>query len=1173
MEKSWTLARGVVVFAGAAVVGCGAPERGDDPAALRAADQATTETHSGALTTSLFQPYVAYPTGSGAEVVGIGDLDGDGRNDVAVLTSFNNDPANDYMVHVFLQDVDGSLKPRVKYPVGARGRSMDIGDVNGDGRADVVVGLYSVNQIGVLLQNVTGTLDPMVTYSTPNANQVKVGDFNGDGRTDIAGIAFSGTGNGLSVFLQTDTGTLAPPVGYDVSLGGWDELNAGDVDGDGRTDLLMTNCQGLNNVCVLLQTPGGVLGTPTAYSLGGSSTATGGVGLGDTNGDGRADIVISYGGNRPNSFIARFLQNADGTMAPPVSYASMDIPTAVVTADMDADGRTDALVVHAGWNGLGVYRQFPSHDFATEEVYSIPTSGNQYDPQGLAVGDINSDGRPDAVLADFNDGLVVLRHVTDDTALALAVTSPVGGPYDDGAPVTVRWTLGDTVAIAGFDVSVSYDNGSTYAAIAGCTGLPADARACAYTLSGPVSPTTIIRVTARDGTGQTASSETTITMSPRLVVTAPLAGTTIYTPGSLSVAWTTNVSPSVAASVKIELSRNGGATYQTLAVVAPNTGTYTTTVSGSGGANALVRVTTNGFVKAAGTSAPFTIVQPTATLTAPGPGTTLYAGAPVPITWTSNLPATELVTIQLTRDNGSTYTTIAADLPNTGSFVWAATGPATGTARLLLAIRGPGFATAVGGNFAIVVPSVTVTGPESGAAFYAGMTAPITWSTNVPGASVVVEVSRDGGGTFETLAAAAPNTGSFAWVVTGPDTAAAVARVTVTDPVVASGTSGAFAITTPSLTVTGPAAGAVTYSGTPVTVTWTDNLPDVDPVTIELSRDDGATFTILEAAAPNTGSFVWTASGPDTATARVRVTSNGAVPASGVGPAFQIVTPALAVTSPGAGTNWAIGTARTISWSASNLPAGTTFLVELSTDGGASWTTLASAATGGSLAWTAAGPATSAAVVRVSANGGVPAIATSAAFTIGNPSVTVTSPAASVSLTIGVAQTITWTSNLLSSATVKIELTRNGGNTFTTVASSAPNTGSFAWTATGPSTTNAFIRVSTNGFTASGLSGKFSLASASVRVTSPNTSVTWTVGTVHAITWTHNLGASAQFKIEVSRSGTWSTITSAVTGGGATSGSYNWTVTSPRTSNARIRVTWTAGTTVTDTSDVSFMIN
>ena len=61
-------------------------------------------------------------------------------------------------------------------------------------------------------------------------------------------------------------------------------------------------------------------------------------------------------------------------------------------------------------------------------------------------------------------------------------------------------------------------------------------------------------------------------------------------------------------------------------------------------------------------------------------------------------------------------------------------------------------------------------------------------------------------------------------------------------------------------------------------------------MSIELSRDGGATFEVLAAAAPNTGSFVWTASGPDTAAARVRVTSSGAVPASGMGAAFQIVT-------------------------------------------------------------------------------------------------------------------------------------------------------------------------------------------------------------------------------------------------------------------------------------------
>ena len=147
------------------------------------------------------------------------------------------------------------------------------------------------------------------------------------------------------------------------------------------------------------------------------------------------------------------------------------------------------------------------------------------------------------------------------------------------------------------------------------------------------------------------------------------------------------------------------------------------------------------------------------------------------------------------------------------------------------------------------------------------------------------------------------------------------------------------------------------------------------------------------------------------------------------------------MTSPAAGANWAIGTARTISWS-SNLAAGTTVRVDLSRDGGATWTALASASpASGSLAWTATSPATTTARVRVTANGGVPAVGTSGAFTIGNPTLAVTSPAAAAKWTIGAAQTITWTTNLLSTATVKIELTRNGGTTYTTLASSRAQLG------------------------------------------------------------------------------------------------------------------------------------
>ena len=260
-------------------------------------------TKQSALTTSLFQPYVAYTTGSRPEAVAVGDLDGDGRTDVALLTSVASDPANDKMVHVFLQNTDGTLKPRVRYPVGGRSISIDIGDVNGDGRADVVVGVDDVtnDRIGVLLQNATGTLDAVVAYPTPNANQVKIGDFNGDGRMDVASLSWGSNGTGLDVFLQNETGTLAPPVTYAVTHGGYDELDAGDVNGDGRTDIVVMSGQlwALPDMSVLLQSSDGTLGAPTSYSLSANNVNPAGVAIGDTNGDGRDDVVLSYGGSRP----------------------------------------------------------------------------------------------------------------------------------------------------------------------------------------------------------------------------------------------------------------------------------------------------------------------------------------------------------------------------------------------------------------------------------------------------------------------------------------------------------------------------------------------------------------------------------------------------------------------------------------------------------------------------------------------------------------------------------------------------------------------------------------------------------------------------------------------------------------------------------------------------------
>jgi hypothetical protein len=352
----------------------------------------------------VFGPSAAFSVGSHPEAVAIGDLNHDGRNDV-VLTTSSYGSTNNNSIFIFFQNASRQLNAPVKYAAGGAAVSVAIADMNNDGLNDIVVG---VNNIGmrVFYQGLNGDFTSFTDYATPNAYKICVGDFNHDGRMDMAGIGFSGSK--VDVFTQQTNGTMAFSAQYTVSYGGYNDLKAGDVNGDGWTDIVAMSGQGFNpNVSVLIQTNGGF--APVVYYDIGGNELTAGVGIGDVNGDGRNDIVVSYGGNRPTSFIAIFRQQSNGLLALTSTNASYDIPEPIVIADVDIDGKQDIVTLHGGWQQLGLYFQSNSGGLQTEQLYPIPYASG-YNPHGLAIGDINGDEMPDAVIADSNNGLVVLTN-------------------------------------------------------------------------------------------------------------------------------------------------------------------------------------------------------------------------------------------------------------------------------------------------------------------------------------------------------------------------------------------------------------------------------------------------------------------------------------------------------------------------------------------------------------------------------------------------------------------------------------------------------------------------------------------------------------------------------------------------------------------------------------------
>jgi hypothetical protein len=332
--------------------------------------------------------------------------------------------------------------------------------VNGDGHPDLLVTYSCANLtdcssggVDVLLGNGNGTFKSPVTYTSggQHAAAVSVTDVNGDGHLDLVvgnscqsnGVCLNGA---VGVLLGNGDGTFRSPVSYISNGWGYESIAVGDVNADGRPDIIVVNqyaCQNciLGGVSVMLGEGDGTFQSPVSYGSGGLSRS---VAIGDVNGDGRPDLVVAnqcHGqGGRCGRFLADgkaavLLGNGDGTFQSPALYGAGGKATVVVTiADVNGDNRPDLLTGNV-FNGqssdgsVGVLLNDLTATTNTKISSSLnPSKVNQAVTFTATVS--SSSLVPDGSVVTFYNGATKIGTGTTTNGVATMTTSfPQAGKY------------------------------------------------------------------------------------------------------------------------------------------------------------------------------------------------------------------------------------------------------------------------------------------------------------------------------------------------------------------------------------------------------------------------------------------------------------------------------------------------------------------------------------------------------------------------------------------------------------------------------------------------------------------------------------------------------------------------------------------------------------------------